>query len=91
MRWRMGGTDTPILQGLISAADSHDGFSSESYSYLKNGLWWAGMLTSECDRRRKHCCLGPGKLTSLGSPRLGFAQWLSVKVSVFCAPVCLRG
>ncbi|EGU11121.1 hypothetical protein RTG_02921 [Rhodotorula toruloides ATCC 204091] len=32
-------------KGLISAADSHDGFSSESYSYLKNGLWWAGMLT----------------------------------------------
>ncbi|GAA5984457.1 hypothetical protein JCM10908_003354 [Rhodotorula pacifica] len=32
-------------KGLISAADSHDGFSSDSYSYLKNGLWWAGMLT----------------------------------------------
>ncbi|BGP34966.1 hypothetical protein JCM10296v2_006790 [Rhodotorula toruloides] len=32
-------------KGLISAADSHEGFSSESYSYLKNGLWWAGMLT----------------------------------------------
>lgn len=33
-------------QGLISAADQHDGFSSDSHSYLKNGLWWAGMLTS---------------------------------------------
>ncbi|GAA6064285.1 hypothetical protein JCM10212_000951 [Sporobolomyces blumeae] len=32
-------------KGLISAADQHDGFSSDSYSYLKNGLWWAGMLT----------------------------------------------
>ncbi|KAM0749463.1 DUF803-domain-containing protein [Meredithblackwellia eburnea MCA 4105] len=31
--------------GLMSAADRHDGFSSDSYSYLKNGLWWAGMLT----------------------------------------------
>ncbi|GAA5939189.1 uncharacterized protein JCM15063_004446 [Sporobolomyces koalae] len=32
-------------KGLISAADQSDGFSSDSYSYLKNGLWWAGMLT----------------------------------------------
>ncbi|GAA5995291.1 uncharacterized protein JCM10292_005082 [Rhodotorula paludigena] len=32
-------------KGLISAADQHDGFSSDSHSYLKNGLWWAGMLT----------------------------------------------
>ncbi|GAA5918907.1 hypothetical protein JCM1841_006673 [Sporobolomyces salmonicolor] len=32
-------------KGLISAADQHDGFSSDSYSYFKNGLWWAGMLT----------------------------------------------
>jgi hypothetical protein len=36
-----------VKQGLISAADQSDGFSSDSYSYLKNGLWWAGMLTSE--------------------------------------------
>ena len=53
-----GGTDTPILQGLISAADSHDGFSSESYSYLKNGLWWAGMLTSESPRGRQNFVRG---------------------------------
>ncbi|GAA6009162.1 hypothetical protein JCM11491_005775 [Sporobolomyces phaffii] len=33
-------------KGLISAADQSDGFSSDSYSYLKNGLWWAGMLTT---------------------------------------------
>ncbi|GAA6044020.1 hypothetical protein JCM8097_004304 [Rhodosporidiobolus ruineniae] len=32
-------------KGLISAADNHDSFASDSYSYLKNGLWWAGMLT----------------------------------------------
>lgn len=36
-----------VVQGLISAADQSDGFSSDSYSYLKNGLWWAGMLTSK--------------------------------------------
>ncbi|KAL8279752.1 hypothetical protein RQP46_007847 [Phenoliferia psychrophenolica] len=32
-------------KGLISAADRHDGMSSDSHSYLKNGLWWAGMAT----------------------------------------------
>ncbi|GAA5853521.1 hypothetical protein JCM9279_001300 [Rhodotorula babjevae] len=32
-------------KGLISAADAHDGFASSSYSYLRNSLWWAGMLT----------------------------------------------
>ncbi|BGP19576.1 hypothetical protein JCM10213v2_007671 [Rhodosporidiobolus nylandii] len=32
-------------KGLISAADREDGFASDSYSYLKNGMWWAGMLT----------------------------------------------
>lgn len=32
-------------KGLIDAADRSDGFSSDSYSYLKNGIWWAGMVT----------------------------------------------
>ncbi|GAA6012794.1 hypothetical protein JCM10207_005362 [Rhodosporidiobolus poonsookiae] len=32
-------------KGLISAADQHEGPSSDSFSYLKNGLWWAGMAT----------------------------------------------
>lgn len=37
-----------LLQGLISAADRHDGMaSSANYAYLKNGLWWMGMVTSE--------------------------------------------
>ncbi|KAK4050470.1 hypothetical protein OIV83_003540 [Microbotryomycetes sp. JL201] len=33
-------------KGLISAADRHDGMASSSnYSYLRNGLWWTGMVT----------------------------------------------
>lgn len=34
-------------QGLIDAADRHDGFASDSRSYLKNWIWWAGMVTSK--------------------------------------------
>ncbi|GAA5853164.1 hypothetical protein JCM8547_000223 [Rhodosporidiobolus lusitaniae] len=32
-------------KGLIAAAEEGEGFASDSYSYLKNWLWWAGMLT----------------------------------------------
>ncbi|KAM0793672.1 hypothetical protein ACM66B_001101 [Microbotryomycetes sp. NB124-2] len=33
-------------KGLISAADRHEGMASSSnYSYLRNGLWWTGMVT----------------------------------------------
>ncbi|GAA5900126.1 hypothetical protein JCM6882_002619 [Rhodosporidiobolus microsporus] len=32
-------------KGLISAADNSDGYSSESYAYLRNATWWAGMIT----------------------------------------------
>ena len=32
-------------KGLMSAADRHDGLSSDSYAYLKNGVWWAGIVT----------------------------------------------
>ena len=44
-------------KGLISAAD--DGFSSDSYSYLRNSTWWAGMILSQSPRspprpRRTH-------------------------------------
>lgn len=34
-------------KGLIDAADRHDGYSSDSYSYLRNGIWWAGMVLSQ--------------------------------------------
>lgn len=44
-------SETPFRQsnpqGLIDAADRHDGFATDSFSYLKNGIWWAGMVTSE--------------------------------------------
>ncbi|KAI5474363.1 DUF803 domain membrane protein, partial [Pseudohyphozyma bogoriensis] len=31
--------------GLISASEQSNGRSSDSYAYLNNRLWWAGMLT----------------------------------------------
>lgn len=31
-------------KGLNAAAESH-GFEGEGFSYMKNGIWWAGILT----------------------------------------------
>ena len=33
-------------KGLIDAAEKSTGYSSENYSYLKNGIWWTGMILS---------------------------------------------
>lgn len=32
--------------GLIDTSDK-DGFEGDGYSYLRNPIWWAGMVTSE--------------------------------------------
>lgn len=36
-----------LAQGLIDAAERHGSYSTgESYDYLRNVIWWAGMVTS---------------------------------------------
>jgi len=32
-------------KGLIDAAERHSGYSSDSYAYLRNATWWAGIIT----------------------------------------------
>ncbi|KDE04986.1 hypothetical protein MVLG_04634 [Microbotryum lychnidis-dioicae p1A1 Lamole] len=58
-------------KGLISAADRHDGLSSSAtYSYLKNGLWWAGMITmvaGEVANFAAYCFAPPILVTPLGA------------------------
>ncbi|SCV68609.1 BQ2448_730 [Microbotryum intermedium] len=58
-------------KGLISAADRHDGLSSSTnYSYLKNGLWWAGMITmvaGEVANFAAYCFAPPILVTPLGA------------------------
>ncbi|GAA6056954.1 hypothetical protein JCM3770_001984 [Rhodotorula araucariae] len=71
-------------KGLISAADAHDGFASSSYSYLRNGLWWAGMLTmvvGEVANFAAYTFAPPALVTPLGA--------LSVLVGAVLAAIFL--
>ncbi|GAA5909715.1 hypothetical protein JCM8208_003853 [Rhodotorula glutinis] len=71
-------------KGLISAADAHDGFASSSYSYLRNSLWWAGMLTmvvGEVANFAAYTFAPPALVTPLGA--------LSVLVGAVLAAIFL--
>jgi hypothetical protein len=52
------GIDIDESQGLMDASDKH-GFEGNGYQYLKNPIWWAGMITSKtlgdkCSSRFKY-------------------------------------
>jgi len=42
------------IQGLIQTAD-RTGFEGDGYTYLKNPIWWAGMITSMSPSCLYHC------------------------------------
>ncbi|BGP51170.1 hypothetical protein JCM10450v2_007099 [Rhodotorula kratochvilovae] len=73
-----------LLSGLISAADGSDGFATTSYGYLRNGLWWAGMLTmvvGEVANFAAYTFAPPALVTPLGA--------LSVLVGAVLAAIFL--